>query len=167
MPPEPQKKKPQENNLVAGNTTKQKLSLAEQADLMLQQSTQEDEDEEVEHENDSMTRKTNITNRVQSLQGIEAPSDTPQPTSPSKLSTKDAKSTISSSVPHDRGIVRRGSSAGIPVGGNGVKMKMVLPRGDPAVALVFSQPEVSSPTSPRPAITITPQDGLEQGEDKQ
>ena len=143
------------------------MSLAEQADLMLQQSTQEDEDEEVEHEKESMTRKTNNTNKVQSLQGIQAPSNTPQSISPSKLSIKDTKSTKSSSVPHDRGIVRRGSSAGIPVGGKGVKMKMVLPRGDPAVALVFSQPEVSSPTSPRPAITITPQDGLEQGEGKQ
>ena len=162
MPPDSPRNKPQEyqkNNPVTANTKEQKLSLAEQAEQMLQQSTQEDEDEEVEHEKEYMTRKTNNTNRVQSLQGTQAPFNTPK-------STKDTTSSKTSSVPHDRGTVRRGSSAGIPVGSKGVKMKMVLPRGDPAVALVFSQPEVSSPTSPRPAITITQQDGLEQGEGK-
>ena len=128
---------------------------------MLQQSDQEDEDEEVEYESESILRQTLNTKKILSLQSIQAPFNT---SNTSKLSTKDATSTKTSSVPHDRGIVRRGSSAGIPAGGKGVKMKMVLPRGDPAVALVFSLPEVPSPTSPRPAITITPQDGLEQGE---
>ena len=56
MPPDDPNKKPkdyQRNKGDAEITRENKLSLAEQAELVLQQSSQDDEDEDVEHEKEN------------------------------------------------------------------------------------------------------------------